>query len=77
MPNMEKIFTKISAHICISKLDLTRVLVTKNAKMYTVFQTSLGLLQFKVLPFGVVTAQAFWSKLMRKLLKGMSNIVIL
>ena len=78
MPNMEEIFTKIAGHKYISKLDLTKgywqIPLTKNAKQYTAFQTPLGLLQFKVLPFGLVTAQASCSKLMRKLLKGMSNI---
>ena len=78
MPNMEEIFTKKAGHKYISKLDLTKgywqIPLTKNAKQYTAFQTPLGLLQFKVLPFGLVTAQASCSKLMRKLLKGMSNI---
>ena len=78
MPNMVEIFTKIAGHKYISKLDLTKgywqIPLTKNAKQYTAFQTPLGLLQFKVLPFGLVTAQASCSKLMRKLLKGMSNI---
>ena len=48
--------------------------LTKTARKYTAFQTPLGLLQFKVLPFGLVTAQACCSKLMKALLKGMSNI---
>ena len=78
MPNMEEIFTKIAGHKYISKLDLTKgywqIPLTKNAKQYTAFQTPLRLLQFKVLPFSLVTAQASCSKLMRKLLKGMSNI---
>ena len=56
MPNMEEIFTKIAGHKYISKLDLTKgywqIPLTKNAKQYTAFQTPLGLLQFKVLPFG-------------------------
>ena len=78
MPNMVEIFTKIAGHKYISKLDLTKgywqIPLTKNAKQYTAFQTPLRLLQFKVLPFGLVTAQASCSKLMRTLLKGMSNI---
>ena len=77
MPNMEEIFTKIAGHKYISKLDLTggyrQVHLTKNARKYTAFQTPLGLLQFKVLPFGLVTAQACCSKLMRKLLKDITN----
>ena len=74
----EEIFTKIAGHKYISKLDLTQgfwqVPLTKNARKYTAFQTSLELLQFKALPFGLDTAQSSCSKLMRKLLKGMSNI---
>ena len=48
--------------------------LTKNTRKYTAFRTPLEILQFKVLPFGLVTAQACCSKLMRKLLNGMSNI---
>ena len=74
---MEEIFTKIAGHKYISKLDLTKgywqIPLTKNAKQYTACQTLL-LLQFKVLTFGLVTAQASCSKLMRKLLRSMSNI---
>ena len=51
MPNMEEIFTKIAGQKYISKLDLTKgywqILLTKNAKQYTAFQTPLRLLQFK------------------------------
>ena len=73
-----KYLRKTAGHKYISKLDLTKgywqIPLTKNAKQYTAFQTPLGLLQFKVLPFSLATAQASCSKLMRKLLKGMSNI---
>ena len=77
-PNTEEIFTTIAGHKYISKLDLAQeywqVPLTKNARKYTAFQTPLGLLQFKVPPFGLATAQACCSKLMRKLPKGMYNI---
>ena len=75
---MEEIFTKKAGQKYISKLDLTpgywQVPMTKNARKYTTFQTPLGLFQFKVIPLGLVTAQACCSKLTKKLLKGMSNI---
>ena len=75
---MEEIFTKIAGHKYISKLDLTKgywqIPLTKNAKQYTACQTLLGLLQFKVLTYGLVTAQASCRKLMRKQLRSISNI---
>ena len=48
--------------------------ISKNARKYTAFQTPFRLLQFTVLLFELVTAQACCSELMRKLLKGKSNI---
>ena len=48
--------------------------LTMNVRKYIALQMPLGLLQFKVLSFWFVTAQACCSKLMRKLLKGISNI---
>ena len=78
MPSMEQIFSKLTRYNLISKLDLSKgywqIPLSENSKKYTAFQTILGLFQFTVLPFGLVTAQASCSRLMRKLLQNLHNV---
>ena len=78
MPSMEQIFSKLAGYKFISKLDLSKDYwqspLSENSKKYTAFQTPLGLFQFTVLPFGLVTAQASCSRLMRKLLQNLQNV---
>ena len=78
MPSMEQIFAKLAGYKFISKLDLSKgywqIALSDCSKPYTAFQTPLGLLKFTVLPFGLVTAQASCSRLMRKLLQNLSNV---
>ena len=78
MPSMEQIFAKLASYKFISKLDLSKgywqIALSDRSKPYTAFQTPLGLFQFTVLPFGLVTAQASCSRLMRKLLQNLSNV---
>ena len=78
MPSMEQIFAKLAGYRFISKLDLSKgywqIALSDRSKPYTAFQTPLGLFQFTVLPFGLVTAQASCSRLMRKLLQNLSNV---
>ena len=78
MPSMEQIFAKLAGYKFISKLDLSKgywqIALSDRSKPYTAFQTPLGLFQFTVLPFGLVTAQASCSRLMRKLLQNLSNV---
>ena len=40
----------------------------------TAFQTTRGLFQFKVLPFGMVNSGVSFSRMMRKVLKGLQNV---
>jgi hypothetical protein len=40
----------------------------------TAFQTTGELFQFKVLPFGMVNSGASFSRMMRKVLKGLQNV---
>ena len=74
MPSMEQIFAKLAGYKFISKRDLSKgywqIALSDRSKPYTAFKTPLGLFQFTVLPFGLVTAQASCSRLMRKLLKN-------
>ncbi len=78
MPSADEIFSKLAGHRYFSKLDLSKgywqVPLSDVAKPKTAFQTPTGLYQFKVMPFGLVSAPATFSRLMRKLLKGMTNI---
>lgn len=78
IPNMDEIFVKLSNCKYISRLDLTKgywqLPLTDSAKPKTAFQTPLGLFHFKTMPFGLVCASASFSRLMRKLLFGMSDI---
>jgi hypothetical protein len=40
----------------------------------TAFQTTKWLFQFKILPFGMVNSGASFSRMMRKVLKGIQNV---
>ena len=77
MPNMEEVFSKMSGYKFFSKFDLTKgyyqVPLTKDTKPLTAFETSLGLMQFTVAPFGLVNSGATFCRLMRKVLRGLPN----
>lgn len=78
MPNIEDLFSKLSGHKFFSRLDLSKgywqVPLSETSKHKTAFQTPKGLFQFKVMAFGLVSAPATFSRLMRKLLKGMVDL---
>ena len=78
MPNTDEIFSKLASHKFFSSLDLTKgywqVLLTDESKPLTAFQTPKGLFQFCVMPFGLVTASATFTRLMRLVLQGISNV---
>ena len=48
--------------------------LTDASRPKTAFRTGKGLFQFRVMSFGLVTAPATFSRLMRKVLHGMSNV---
>jgi len=78
MPDMEGLFAKLSGNRWISKLDLSKgywqVPIVPESRALTAFATQKGLYQFKVMPFGLVGASATCCRLMRKLLKGLTNV---
>jgi len=78
MPNSEDMFSKLAGHKFISRIDLSKgywqLPLTESAKPLTAFQTPLGLYQFRMMPFGLVTASASFSRLMRKLLVDIENV---
>ena len=77
IPNADEIFANLSGCKYVSKFDLCKgywqLPLTDSAKPLTAFQTPLGLYQFRVMPFGLVNASASFSRLMRKLLHGMTS----
>ena len=78
MPNAEEMFAKLAGYKYFSRVDLSKgywqLPLSVSAKPKTAFQTPKGLFQFTRMPFGLVTAPASFSRLMRKLLKDMENI---
>lgn len=78
MPNIEDLFSKLAGHKYFSRLDLSKgywqVPLSANSKHKTAFQAPNGLFQFRVMAFGLVSAPATFSRLMRKLLKGMEDL---
>ena len=78
MPCIEDMFSKLSGNKYISRLDLSKgywqVPFAEKSKPLTAFKTPKGLFQFRVMAFGLVSAPATFSRLMRKLLHGMESI---
>ena len=79
IPNIEDIMSKVGKGKFFSKLDLTKgywqIPISGKDKVKTAFTTAEGLYQFKVLPFGMVNAPAVFTRMMRRLLEGQTNVV--
>ena len=78
IPNPEEIFSKLATSNYFTKIDLSKgywqIRLTEDSKEKTAFSTPYGLFQFRKLPFGLVTAPANFSRMMRLLLKGLKDI---
>ena len=78
IPDQEEIFAKLARDKYFTKIDLAKgywqVPLTDNAKELTAFVTSDGLFQFSTMPLGLVNAPASFSRIMRDLLRGLSNV---
>ena len=79
MPNPRDLFASVTKSQYFSKLDLSKgywqVPLEESDKQKTAFLTPNGQYQFKYMPFGLVTAGAQFTKLMRKVLLGIPNVV--
>ena len=79
IPNPQDIFASLSGSKYFTKFDLTKgywqLALEDKDKEKTAFLTPEGKFQFKYMPFGLVTAGAQFTKLMRIVLKGISNVV--
>lgn len=80
MPNVDFLFTKLNRAKYLSKIDLTKgywqVPMEEADKPKTAFTTPQGCFQWTVMPFGLKTAGAIFSRMMRALLQplGMEEV---
>ena len=76
-PNPDEIFSKLANSKYFTKIDLSKeywqIRLTEGSKEKTAFGTPDGLFQFMTLPFGLVTAPANFSRMMRLVLKGLKD----
>jgi hypothetical protein len=79
MPNPDQLFSKLSSSKYFSKIDLTKgywqIPLSEQSKQFTAFLTQDSQYRFNYMPFGLVTAPAVFTRLMRKLLSGHSNVM--
>ena len=77
MGNPDELFAKMAKSRYFTKLDLAKgywqIKVKKPCQHFTAFITSEGLFSFKKMPFGLVNAGATFCRVMRVLLRGMSD----
>ena len=78
MPNIGDNLHKFRNAKYFTELDLLKgywqVPLDPESHKYTAFATKYGLMEFKVLPFGLSTACATFVRLMRNVLKGLQNV---
>ena len=78
IPDIELIYCRLAGHQIYSSFDLTKgfwqVPLSEGAKDMTSFQTPLGSMRFRVMPFGLVNASQTFSRLMRRLLQGLDHL---
>lgn len=78
IPRIDVVFAKVASKKYFSKLDLAKgywqIPLEESSKAKTAFSCSKGLFQFKFMPFGLKTAAAVFTKLMRRVLQGLKNV---
>ena len=72
MPDVEYLFAKLGESRVLSKVDLAKgywqIPIPPEDRPKTAFQTPQGTFQWKVMPFGLCTSGAVFTRMMRKLL---------
>ncbi len=78
MGSTEDIMAKLCDDKYFTKIDLAKgywqIPMEEEAKPMTSFTTNNGSYQFRMMPFGLINSGASFNKMMRKLLKGCSNV---
>eukprot|EP00745_Piridium_sociabile_P016607 TRINITY_DN2466_c0_g1_i7.p1 TRINITY_DN2466_c0_g1~~TRINITY_DN2466_c0_g1_i7.p1 ORF type:complete len:1403 (+),score=222.61 TRINITY_DN2466_c0_g1_i7:99-4307(+) len=77
MPEIDYLFAKLGEKIIFSKIDLSKgywqIPVTEEDRPKTAFSTPDGHFQWRVMPFGLCTSGAVFSRMMRKLLQPLES----
>jgi len=78
IPNQDVLLGRLGRSKYFTKMDLSKgfwqVPIKEEDRHLTAFQTELGLMQFKFMPFGLVNASAIFCRMARKLLEGLDNV---
>lgn len=78
MPRPDAVFATVGEKKYFSKMDFTKgywqIPLSEESKQKTAFSTTVGLFQFRFMPFGIKTAPAVFAKLMRRVLEGIPNV---
>ena len=79
IPDPKDLFARLAGSVWYSKIDMTKgywqLPLKESDKEKTAFLTPEGKFQFRFLPFGLMTAGAQFTKLMRLVLEGITNVV--
>ncbi|XP_049511412.1 uncharacterized protein LOC125939922 [Dermacentor silvarum] len=79
IPRTDVMFAEVGTRRFFSKFDLTKgywqVPLDKGSRLKTAFSTQSGHYHFLYMPFGIKTASAVFTRLMRILLQGIPNVV--
>ena len=79
IPNIEELFSKLSTARFLTKMDLCKgycqIPIDEKFREITAFVTPHGPFQWKVMPFGIVSAPTVFSRLMRTLLKDIDHVI--
>lgn len=79
IPNIDQLMAKVGKGKYFTKIDLAKgywqIPVVEEERRKLAFVTHAGMFQFKVMPFGVVNSSVVFTRMMRKLLNGMPNVI--
>lgn len=79
IPRVDTLFSEIGAKKYFSKLDFTKgywqIPLSEESRAKTAFSTDTGLYQFRFMPFGIKTAPAIFTRLMRRLLGAVPGVL--
>lgn len=79
IPSVDELLVKIANGQYFTKIDLSKgywqVKIANEDKPKTAFITQSGLYQFNMMPFGLINAPALFTRMMRRVLDGIQNVV--